>query len=192
LFRESRVMGFLPRRFAQMAVKIAHAERYADIVLGERLAGRAYDPRLFFQTSRSKRNIGRDGDIACFDMFGDPVIGRVRSFRRDHMTDERIGIGAKRAIADDDDVQAVAGCDLLHLRLHRTGIAIDVNIQPTPFLFFTKSSTTEGSASVLVSPRLEISFSAILRKMRRMILPERVLGRPGANWMTSGRAMGLI
>ena len=25
-----------------------------------------------------------------------------------------------------------------------------------------------------------------------MILPERVLGRPGANWMTSGRANGPI
>ncbi len=25
-----------------------------------------------------------------------------------------------------------------------------------------------------------------------MILPERVLGRPGANWITSGRAMGDI
>ncbi len=31
---------------------------------------------------------------------------------------------------------------------------------------------------------------AILRRMRRMILPERVLGRPGAQWMTSGVAMG--
>ena len=35
-----------------------------------------------------------------------------------------------------------------------------------------------------------ISFSAILRRMRRMILPERVLGRPGAHWITSGVAIG--
>src|SRR5262245_40749101 len=47
--------------------------------------------------------------------------------------------------------------------------------------FFTRSSTTAGSARVLVSPRLETSFSAILRRMRRMILPERVFGSPGAN-----------
>ncbi len=30
--------------------------------------------------------------------------------------------------------------------------------------------------------------SAILRRMRRMILPDRVLGRPGAQWMVSGTA----
>jgi antitoxin HicB len=54
----------------------------------------------------------------------------------------------------------------------------------------TRSSTTAGSASVEVSPRLEGSSSAILRRMRRMILPERVFGRPGANWMRSGEAIG--
>src|SRR5690606_19248176 len=56
----------------------------------------------------------------------------------------------------------------------------------------TRSFTTFGSASVEVSPRLLNSFSAILRRMRRMILPERVLGRPGAHWMRSGEAMGPI
>src|SRR3954451_2259847 len=55
-----------------------------------------------------------------------------------------------------------------------------------------RSSTTLGSARVEVSPRLPNSFSAILRRMRRMILPERVLGRPGANWITSGEAIGPI
>src|SRR5205823_13127827 len=44
----------------------------------------------------------------------------------------------------------------------------------------TRSSTTAGSASVEVSPRLPYSSSTILRRMRRMILPERVFGRPGA------------
>jgi hypothetical protein len=47
--------------------------------------------------------------------------------------------------------------------------------------FVTRSSTTVGSASVEVSPRLPYSSSAILRRMRRMILPERVFGRLGAN-----------
>ena len=43
------------------------------------------------------------------------------------------------------------------------------------------------------SPRLRgagAHLVAILRRMRRMILPERVLGRPGAQWMTSGVAIG--
>src|SRR3546814_2163042 len=50
------------------------------------------------------------------------------------------------------------------------------------YLFFRPSispSTRLGSASVDVSPSDPKSFSAILRKIRRMILPERVLGRPG-------------
>ena len=40
------------------------------------------------------------------------------------------------------------------------------------------SSTTDGSASVLTSPSSSPRPSAILRRMRRMTLPERVLGRP--------------
>src|SRR6185312_6383958 len=60
------------------------------------------------------------------------------------------------------------------------------------FAFLTRSSTTVGSARVEVSPREPMSPSAIFLRMRRMILPERVLGRPGANWITSGLAMGPI
>ena len=37
---------------------------------------------------------------------------------------------------------------------------------------------------------MEKSSSAILRRMRRMILPERVFGRPGENWIWSGEAIG--
>ena len=47
--------------------------------------------------------------------------------------------------------------------------------------FSIRLSITLGSASVEVSPRLPNSLSAILRKMRRMIFPERVFGRLGAN-----------
>src|SRR3546814_8258080 len=58
--------------------------------------------------------------------------------------------------------------------------------------FATRLSTTDGSASVVVSPRLLVSPSAIFRRIRRMILPERVLGRPGENWIVSGVAIGPI
>ena len=47
--------------------------------------------------------------------------------------------------------------------------------------FSTISSTTNGSSNVEVSPKLVISPSAILRKIRRMILPERVFGKPETN-----------
>src|SRR5690606_18611885 len=73
--------------------------------------------------------------------------------------------------------------------LYRHGLAC----QPRLFcLFAIKSSTTAGSASVEVSPSEPKSSSAILRRMRRMILPERVLGRPGENWILSGWAMAPI
>src|SRR3546814_18095678 len=58
--------------------------------------------------------------------------------------------------------------------------------------FATRLSTTDGSASVVVSPKLLVSPSAIFRRIRRMILPERVLGRPGENWIVSGVAIGPI
>lgn len=44
----------------------------------------------------------------------------------------------------------------------------------------TSTLTTLGSASVDVSPSCSSSLDAILRSTRRMILPERVLGSPGA------------
>jgi len=45
--------------------------------------------------------------------------------------------------------------------------------------FSTRSSTTAGSAKVEISPKLSCSLAAILRRMRRIIFPERVLGSPG-------------
>ena len=43
------------------------------------------------------------------------------------------------------------------------------------------SSTTDESASVEISPNESISSAATLRKIRRIILPERVLGKLGAH-----------
>src|SRR5690606_15518710 len=63
---------------------------------------------------------------------------------------------------------------------------------PAGLRCLTRSSTTAGSASVDVSPRFSKSFAAILRRMRRMILPERVFGRPGAHCTKSGVAIGPI
>ncbi len=54
------------------------------------------------------------------------------------------------------------------------------------------SSTTDGSARVDMSPRSSNSLAAILRKMRRIIFPERVFGRAGANRIASGDAIGPI
>src|SRR5438270_4680795 len=52
----------------------------------------------------------------------------------------------------------------------------------------TSASTMVGSASVEVSPRPSLAPSAILRRMRRMILPDRVLGSAGVKWIFSGAA----
>ena len=56
---------------------------------------------------------------------------------------------------------------------------------------FTSVSTTEGSASVVVSPRF-LSPLAILVRIRLMILPLLVLGRASANCSLSGLAIGPI
>ena len=53
-------------------------------------------------------------------------------------------------------------------------------------------STMLGSANVEMSPTWSSWFSAIFRKIRRMIFPERVFGNPGAQWITSGAAIGPI
>jgi hypothetical protein len=45
---------------------------------------------------------------------------------------------------------------------------------------------------VEMSPTWSISFAAIFLRMRLMILPERVFGRPGAQCISSGCAIGPI
>ena len=55
-----------------------------------------------------------------------------------------------------------------------------------------KSSTTDGSANVEVSPRFSKSPSAIFLKILLIILPERVFGRAGAFCNKSGFAIGPI
>ena len=47
-------------------------------------------------------------------------------------------------------------------------------------LFSMRIFTTSGSAKVEVSPMESVSFAAILRRIRRMIFPERVLGSASA------------
>jgi len=56
-------------------------------------------------------------------------------------------------------------------------------LQAASFALSSSSSTTLGSARVEVSPNSSLSVvpAAILRRIRRMILPERVLGNPGAH-----------
>ena len=58
-----------------------------------------------------------------------------------------------------------------------------VSRQPRNIRLSTSSATTLGSASVEMSPSASCSLAAILRRIRRMILPERVFGSPGAHWM---------
>ena len=53
------------------------------------------------------------------------------------------------------------------------------------------TSTTEESAMVLMSPKSLSSLAIFLRTLL-MILPDLVLGRPGADWMKSGCAKGAI
>ena len=60
------------------------------------------------------------------------------------------------------------------------------NLPPSDYFFksFAPSMiacTTVGSCSVEVSPKLDNSSSATLRNMRRMILPDLVLGRSVTN-----------
>lgn len=79
-------------------------------------------------------------------------------------------------------------------------VSWSVNLDPGPrnqpvgdyFLPLTRVSTTDGSARVLVSPRSWPSPAAIFTRMRRIILPLRVLGRASANWIISGSAIGPI
>eukprot|EP00593_Proboscia_inermis_P010306 CAMPEP_0171307488 /NCGR_PEP_ID=MMETSP0816-20121228/17502_1 /TAXON_ID=420281 /ORGANISM="Proboscia inermis, Strain CCAP1064/1" /LENGTH=112 /DNA_ID=CAMNT_0011789675 /DNA_START=796 /DNA_END=1134 /DNA_ORIENTATION=+ len=59
-------------------------------------------------------------------------------------------------------------------------------------IFKIKSSTTEGSASVLVSPNVSSSPLAIFLNIRLMILPLLVMGSAGVINIISGDAKGPI
>lgn len=54
------------------------------------------------------------------------------------------------------------------------------------------SSTISGLTNVVISPKSDCSPSAILRRMRRIIFPERVFGNPVTNCILSSLAMAPI
>src|SRR5947209_12722203 len=56
----------------------------------------------------------------------------------------------------------------------------------------SSESTIVGSARVDVSPKPSVAPSAIFLRMRRMILPERVLGSAAVKWILSGAASAPI
>ena len=67
----------------------------------------------------------------------------------------------------------------------------DISCLGVNYLFIRFSiscSTTVGSASVVVSPRFSSSLAATLRRIRLIIFPDLVFGRPGANCIISGLA----
>lgn len=61
-------------------------------------------------------------------MFRNPVIGRICTGRHGDMAEQRIGARPQSAIADEMHGEAVACGDTLHFGLHRTGIAVDINL----------------------------------------------------------------
>ncbi len=68
------------------------------------------------------------------------------------------------------------------------------NYYLSPILFWAISSTTPGSARMLImeSPISSISFDAILRRIRRTTLPERFLGISLKNWILPRTEIGPI
>ena len=55
-----------------------------------------------------------------------------------------------------------------------------------------KLSTTDGSANVEVSPKFSKSFEAIFLRIRLIIFPDLVFGRPAVICIKSGVAIGPI
>ena len=60
------------------------------------------------------------------------------------------------------------------------------------FLFSIKLFTTDGSASVDVSPKLSKSLEAIFLRILLIIFPDRVFGKPAVMCTKSGVAIGPI
>ncbi len=60
------------------------------------------------------------------------------------------------------------------------------------FLFLIKLFTTDGSASVEVSPKLSKSLEAIFLKILLIIFPDLVFGKPAVMCIKSGVAIGPI
>ena len=59
-------------------------------------------------------------------------------------------------------------------------------------LFSIKSSTTEGSVRIEVSPKFSKSFDAIFLSMLFIIFPDLVFGKRGVIFIESGVAIGPI
>ena len=80
------------------------------------------------QAAGGKRNVAGDHDIAAADVCRDPVVGGVGAGVDHHPADQRIGDAGESGIADEMDGEAMTAGDPQHLRLYRTGIAVDKDL----------------------------------------------------------------
>src|SRR5687768_14259651 len=61
---------------AEFVHQVAHAEMFANVAVGERVALGGKDARVSGEAAGSKRNIGGDDNVARAALLGDPVVGR--------------------------------------------------------------------------------------------------------------------
>jgi polyribonucleotide nucleotidyltransferase len=103
---------------------------------------------------------------------------------------------------DTDKIRDVIGKGGATIRgiTDETGASIDISDDGTVRIYGENAASRDAALERVQTITAEAKIgevytgtvARILRRMRRMILPERVLGRPGAHWITSGVAIGPI
>ena len=105
--------------------QISSRKGLADIVVGERLSGRAKDAGAFLQATARKRNIGGDDDVPGLHVLDDPVVGGVKSVSHDFEYDPPFVRSAHPRVGYQRDLEATPVSNPEHLLFDWTRISID-------------------------------------------------------------------
>ena len=130
-----RTAGDFARR-AQIGHQIAHRQRHADRLFGERLAVRRDHLGACFHAAAGERDIRGNDDIAFAGALRDPVVGGIHAGTGGDALDQRILRHADEIARDHADRQAVPDRDAIDLVLHRAGVGIDIDAGGVQFRHF--------------------------------------------------------
>ena len=137
---------------AQIGHQIAHRQRHADRLFGERLAVRRDHLGAGFHAAAGERDVRGDDDIALAGALRDPVVGGIHAGPRSDALDQRILRHADEIARDHADRQAVPDRDAIDLVLHRAGVGIDIDAGGVQFRHF-RSVSRIGFGQVFSSAR---------------------------------------
>lgn len=114
---------------AKFGQQITGCDSLADVIVPEHFSARTDYAGTCFQATARQWNIAGDDDVVRLHMLDNPIICRVESVADNLEGDSRTVRNPHPGIGHQGDRETITTGDAIHLRLHRTRIRINKDVQ---------------------------------------------------------------